>query len=124
MGILSCNGFRGGSKTAAKSKMERFVIIVNGFQPLTIITKHSILDVAAVLDRPLGLMHVVSMIKQVNRTVLLNRSRWLLDIFQSRKYSDRAYIPYNYKLLTSVLLLSGNCTLVFPESNRLLKLTI
>ena len=33
--------------------MERFVIIVNGFQPLTIITKCSILDAAAVLDPPL-----------------------------------------------------------------------
>ena len=30
-----------------KKKKERFVIIVNGLQPLTIITKHSILDVAA-----------------------------------------------------------------------------
>ena len=29
------------------------MIIVNGFQPLTIITKCSILDVAAVLDPPL-----------------------------------------------------------------------
>ena len=29
------------------------MIIVNGFQPLTVITKHSILDVAAVLDPPL-----------------------------------------------------------------------
>ena len=44
---------RGGSRPAATSKMERFVIIVNGFQPLTIITKRSILDVAAVLDPPL-----------------------------------------------------------------------
>ena len=44
---------RGGSRTAATSKMECFVIIVNGFQPLTIITKRSILDVAAVLDSPL-----------------------------------------------------------------------
>ena len=33
--------------------MERLVIIVNCFQPLTIMTKHSILDVAAVLDPPL-----------------------------------------------------------------------
>ena len=40
----------GGSKTPATSKMELFVLIVNGFQPLTIITKCSILDVAAVLD--------------------------------------------------------------------------
>ena len=30
------------------------MIIVNGFQLLTIITKHSILDVAAVLDPPLS----------------------------------------------------------------------
>ena len=43
----------GGSRTAVKSKMELFVIIVNGFQPLTLITKISILDVAAVLDPPL-----------------------------------------------------------------------
>ena len=45
---------RGGSRAAAKSKMECFVIIVNSFQPLTIITKRFILDIAAALDRPLG----------------------------------------------------------------------
>ena len=44
---------RGGSRVAAASKMECFVIIVNSFQPLTIITKRSILDVAAALDPPL-----------------------------------------------------------------------
>ena len=44
---------RGGSRAAVTSKMELFVIIVNGFQPLTIITKSSILDVAAALDPPL-----------------------------------------------------------------------
>ena len=43
---------RGGSKAAATSKMECFVIIVNGFQSLTIITKRSILDVAGALDPP------------------------------------------------------------------------
>ena len=41
------------SRAAATSKMERFVIIVNGFQPLTVITKRYILDVAAALDPPL-----------------------------------------------------------------------
>ena len=45
---------RGGSRAAATSKMECFVIIVNGFQPLTIFTKHSILDVAGALDPPLN----------------------------------------------------------------------
>ena len=49
------SGFRGGSRAAATSKMERFVIIVNGWKPLTVITKRSILDVAAALDPPLGL---------------------------------------------------------------------
>ena len=45
---------RDGSRAAATSKMECFVIIVNGFQPITIIIKCSILDVAAVLDSPLA----------------------------------------------------------------------
>ena len=44
---------RGGSRAAAISKMEHFVIIVNGWKPLTIITTRSILDVAAALDSPL-----------------------------------------------------------------------
>ena len=44
---------RGGSRAAATSKVELFVIIVNGFQPLTIIINSSTLDVAAVLDPPL-----------------------------------------------------------------------
>ena len=50
----SCSLTRGGgSRTTATSKMECFVIIVNGWKPLTIITKHFILDVAAALDPPL-----------------------------------------------------------------------
>ena len=36
--------------------MERFVMIVKGFQPLTFIQKCSILDVAAALDPPLSLL--------------------------------------------------------------------
>ena len=43
---------RNESKPVATSKMERFVIIVNGWKPLTIITKCPILDVAEVLDPP------------------------------------------------------------------------
>ena len=48
---------RGGSRTAATSKRELFLIIVNCFQPLTIIIKRSILDVATVLDPPLMLVN-------------------------------------------------------------------
>ena len=50
--------FREGSRAAAISKMECFVIIVNGFQLLSIITKHSILNVAAALDPPLCVFHI------------------------------------------------------------------
>ena len=53
MALVIVAKFRGGSRTAATSKMELFVIIINGFQPLTFITKCSILDAAAVLDPPL-----------------------------------------------------------------------
>ena len=41
---------RGGSRTAATSKMVCFVIIVNGWKPITVITKRSFLDIAAALD--------------------------------------------------------------------------
>ena len=41
---------RGGSRTSATSKMELFVIIVDSFQLLTIITKRFILDTATVVD--------------------------------------------------------------------------
>ena len=50
-GLLTAG--RGGSRAAATSKTECFVIIINGYKPLTIITKLSILDVAAALDPPL-----------------------------------------------------------------------
>ena len=40
-------------KAAAISNMEHFVIIVNGWKQLTIITKSFTLDVAAVPDPPL-----------------------------------------------------------------------
>ena len=46
----------GGSRTAATSNMRRYVIIVNGWKPLTIITKRSTLDVAAALDPPLRII--------------------------------------------------------------------
>ena len=58
---------RGGSRTYATSKMELFVIIVNGLQSLTIITKCSILNVTAVLDPSLVIM-----------MKFLNGSRYLL----------------------------------------------
>ena len=53
MGNVQSSMNRDGSRAAATFKMECFMIIVDGWKPLTIITKQSILDVAAALDPPL-----------------------------------------------------------------------
>ena len=53
-----------GSRTVATSKMEPFVIIINGSMALTVITKRSILDVAAVLDPPLNCVEILLVVKE------------------------------------------------------------
>ena len=68
--------------------MERFVIIVNGFHPFTIITKHSILDVAAALDPPLDILedktNMLKLWKNIAHSVHFQRKirnkiwQWLL----------------------------------------------
>ena len=63
------------SRAAATSKMERFLIIVNGWKLLTIITKRSILDVAAAVEPPL-----------VNLTSGIYSVRNLLRFFLRVKY--------------------------------------
>ena len=53
----------GGSRIAATSKMEHFVIIVNGWKPLTIIRKSSILDVVQN-----AVQHVVQLLHSSTRS--------------------------------------------------------
>ena len=59
---------RDGSRTDATSKMERFVIIFHGWNPLTIITKSFILDVAAVLDPPLVMTEELEFVESCSLT--------------------------------------------------------
>ena len=77
---ILCNDseIRGGSRAAATSKVELFVIIVNGWKPVTIITKSSTLDVAAVLGPPLEI-HAGNAELFINVTYLLK---------QESKYTD------------------------------------
>ena len=69
--------------------MERFMIIVYGWKPLTIITKRSILDVAAVLDPPLLLMEnfegkkVTS--KKISLWVIEDVDLWRVLVFVTSK---------------------------------------
>ena len=72
---------RGGSMAAATSKMERFVIIVNSFQPLTIITKRSILDVAAALDLPLITFYKFWKLFWYLDVLVFHTSLWYLNMF-------------------------------------------
>ena len=76
MFVLMGSLCRGGSRTAATSKVKRFVIIVNGWKPLTIITKRSILNVAAVLDPPLRLsdFYATQYLKFCNINISVKRS--------------------------------------------------
>ena len=76
------NRIRGGSRTAAPSRIEHFVIIVNGRKQLTIITKRSILDVAAVLDPSLRIRIVFSLMQIYSPTILLyRRVSWSISCF-------------------------------------------
>ena len=61
--------------------MERFVILVNGFQPLTIITRRSILDVEAVLDPPLDTIEVSIQIRSSRPYVFYKKK--FLEISQN-----------------------------------------
>ena len=48
---------RGVNGTLATSKTELFVILVNGFVPLTNVIKNSISDIARMLDKPVVTIH-------------------------------------------------------------------
>ena len=60
------------------------MIIVNGFQPLTIITKSSTLDVAAVLDPPLKQMLSLISLREVERRNITTQNK-------SRKHTSKKY---------------------------------
>ena len=83
---------RGGSRAAAISKMERFVIIVNGFQLLTIITKRSILHVAAALDPLLNITFKVGELEaEISDCFALN---WTGNSILAIKYFSQNYTIY------------------------------
>ena len=93
-------------RTAATSKMELFLIIINGFQPfqpLTIITKKSILNVAAVLDPPL-FVHPSSdstKIEILESTKLINVYNTLYVMFTNiSQYCNALLVIFNISIKT------------------------
>ena len=89
---------RGGSRAAATSKMERFVIIVNGCKPLAIITNRFILDVAAALDPPLKNIGKLGQYQYWSLFIVkLSRGRFLEKVaFDLSKQSLYDFIVFCY----------------------------
>ena len=82
--------YRGGSRTAATSKMEQFVIIVNGWKPLTIILKHSILDVAAFLDPSL----LITFSRTTFALIQIRRLSYCVKSVRIPSYSGLHFLGY------------------------------
>ena len=104
---------RGRSRPAATSKMECFVIIVNGWKPLTITTKRSILDVAACLDPHLLVLQCNAMqwllsmtsysndvINTINTKKLCLSHKFINEKFHDMIYSDRRWKRPDQKKLS------------------------
>ena len=79
------------------------MIIVNDFQPLTIITKRSILDVAAVLDPPLSPYEVI-LENSGKSTMTLTPYRSLyIEIYETLNNLSPRLMKYFFKLRESLL---------------------
>ena len=87
---------RDGSRTAATSKMERFVIIVKGWKPLTIIAKCSILNVVAALDASMRRKSPLRTL--ILQPIVLNSIKKLNIFFVSR---EEVIITKRFKHFTS-----------------------
>ena len=109
---------RGGSSVAAASKMERFVIIVQGWKPLTIITKHSILNAAAALDPSLWQMCFI--VNFITFSILFwyfycwhkcrrlfDIIKWKLTLRDNHLLSNVVFVRYDSKL--NLLTKTNNC---------------
>ena len=95
--LFVSNGLsRGRSRTTAASKMEHFVIIVNGWKPLTIITKSSILDAAAVRDPPLI---VARKCEKVTMQNLSQKNHMIKFCFRNYVFLHTPLFYYKYEFM-------------------------
>ena len=96
--------------------MERFVITVNGFQPLTIFTKPSILVVAAALDPPLR--SFLFYIRQVHFPTLTEKNWFLREpcLKWSRKFLTFFLIWEKFATNSNGVLNRENCCYLVRSS--------
>ena len=100
--LSSTNKIRGGSRAAATLKIEHFVIIVSGFQPLTIITKPSILDVVVALDPHLKMIILSELFDLLTLSVVYDVSNCFWKTFISAR-NDFLNVRISSKKLSSDL---------------------
>ena len=98
----------GRSRTAGTSKMELFVIIVNRWKPLTIITKSSILDVSAVLDPPLHISHPLLFVLPIKT--------WNLSKWMQTKFTRYIKLPYLNQIRVLQLLVNVVCFSIIAKN--------
>ena len=107
---------RGRSRTAATSKMERFLIIVNSWNLLTIITKRSILDVSAVLDTPLIPMALSWKCPNFSNISVVNLDPFCIESFNLGLMLIMKAMKFaNYRLLKQIFCFS-KCTWIVNSS--------
>ena len=125
--ILTKDIFRGGSRAAATSKVERFLVVVKAFQPLTITTERSILDVAAALDPPLifhwlelitGILSFLKMFTVRKTTTYYHLTFQKLPEYQEKNYISGIFWAFKSKLL--IIYVATYITLFLPDSNNYL----
>ena len=121
MGVKQSMLSIGGSRTTATSKLEHFVIIVSCWKTLTIIIKSSILDVAAVLDPPLGESALFSVIA----VLLFNTEKCTaLQILPAVEFPFNTLSRYtflqNYASGSTVSVFSARKTEMAPQRTRIL----
>ena len=95
--------------------MEHFVIIVKGWKPLTIITKRSILDVAAVLDPPLKNFYKTRYVENLEEIITVgkweDKEKKLLQEKDSTDELGKACVKY---LTVPAIAYLGNIFLKLP----------
>ena len=102
---------RGISTTPATSKMKFFVTLVNGFQPLTNITKNSMLDVAGFLETSLIITHIKLFIYQSLITgkavtlIFCNEISCKADLYFKACFFHRLTCIFNYLICLVLLIL-------------------
>ena len=116
--------YKSGSRAAAPSKVERFVIIVNGFQPLAISTKCSISGYTKLMEKKLnhprlGLNFNISQLNYFWKQII----KLILEPLPTQKFTQSTFIHHLFMKDISNLKFT-RVNYIKEETLRIVKLAI